>query len=348
MDIPSLRILDANANRATEGLRVVEEYVRFVLDDAALAARYKTLRHQLAAVLATLAPSELWQARETTRDVGTQIQAADEYHRRDVWEVALANQRRAEQSLRSLEEFGKLHSVEFAQAIETMRYEAYTLARLLGGDIWRNEKLAAAKLYLLVDGQASSDDLAAVVTPVLAAGVDIVQLRDKTLKDRELLSRARTLRAITRGKCLFIVNDRPDIAALADADGVHVGQDELTVKDARTIVGVHKLIGVSTHTLAQAEAAVNDGADYLGCGPTFPSHTKQFTDFPGIDFLREVAGKIHLPAFAISGITQQTLPEVLRAGFRRIAVSGAVLNALDPASAASALRAALEAATPSL
>ena len=103
-------------------------------------------------------------------------------------------------------------------------------------------------------------------------------------------------------KTLFIINDRPDLAALARADGVHVGQEELSVKDARSIVGPETLVGVSTHSIEQARQAVLDGANYIGVGPTFPSGTKQFEQFPGVELLRAVAAEIRLPAFAIGGI----------------------------------------------
>src|SRR5690606_15435055 len=130
------------------------------------------------------------------------------------------------------------------------------------------------------------------VEAIVAAGAHVVQLRDKQWSDRELIDRARRLRQITRGRALFIMNDRPDLAVLADADGVHVGQEELSVKDARTIVGPRRLVGVSTHTLAQARQAVLDGASYIGCGPTFPSGTKSFEQLAGLDFLRAVAAEI--------------------------------------------------------
>ncbi len=158
------------------------------------------------------------------------------------------------------------------------------------------------------------------------------------MPDRELVARARLLRQLTRDtETLAIVNDRPDIALLSDADGVHVGQDELTVADSRQIVGPDRLIGVSTHSVAQAKQAVCDGADYLGCGPTFPSPTKQFPDFPGLGFLRAVGPALHVPAFAIGGIHSGNLAQVLDTGFRRIAVGAAVTAASDPAAAARSL-----------
>jgi thiamine-phosphate pyrophosphorylase len=140
---------------------------------------------------------------------------------------------------------------------------------------------------------------------------------------------------------LFIMNDRPDIALLADADGVHVGQDELPVADVRQLVGPDRLIGVSTHSLEQARQAVADGADYIGVGPTFPSTTKQFAGYPGLELVRQVSREVTLPAFAIGGITAENVPQVLAAGCRRIAVSHAILGAADPAQAARQLLACL-------
>jgi thiamine-phosphate pyrophosphorylase len=122
------------------------------------------------------------------------------------------------------------------------------------------------------------------------------------------------------------MNDRPDLAVLARADGVHIGQDELSVHDARQIVGPDQLIGISTHNIEQARQAVLAGANYIGCGPTFPSSTKHFDHFPGLDFLREVAAEISLPAFAIGGVTLGNLPSVRASGFHRVAVSSALTN----------------------
>jgi thiamine-phosphate pyrophosphorylase len=140
----------------------------------------------------------------------------------------------------------------------------------------------------------------------------------------------------------LVVNDRPDIAVLADADGVHVGQDDLSVKDARRIVGPRRLVGRSTHSLDQARQAVLDGADYIGVGPTFPSSTKSFAEFTGVELLRAVAAEIRLPAFAIGGISADNLWQVLETGVGRIAVCGAIASAGDPSAAARELLRRLE------
>jgi thiamine-phosphate pyrophosphorylase len=167
------------------------------------------------------------------------------------------------------------------------------------------------------------------------------------MPERRLLDVARRIREWTRETgALFIMNDRADLAVAADADGVHVGQDELPVKEARAIVGPRRLVGVSTHTLDQARQAVRDGADYLGVGPVFPSATKTFESFAGLELVREVASEITLPWFAIGGITADNIAAVCEAGARRIAVSHAILSAEDPAKAAAELRGGLDGSPP--
>jgi thiamine-phosphate pyrophosphorylase len=342
--LPLLRILDANFNRASEGLRVVEEYARFVLDDAALSGECKALRHELAAAIQTACSADdLSRARDTAGDAGTAVRTQAEYRRADAVDVVLANTKRVEQSLRAIEEYGKVVSPELGEKAEQFRYRVYTLAKTLGVALFRPQMLAAARLYVLIDGGSDLDTFASRAQGLVDAGVDVLQLRDKRLNDRELLARARALRSITRGKTLFIMNDRADLAVLADADGVHVGQEELSVKDARTVLGPRRLVGVSTHSLEQARAAVRDGADYIGCGPTFPSETKSFEHFPGIAFLQEVAAEIRLPAFAIGGITLDNVESVVSAGMTRVAISGALANVSDVGAAVEQWRIATEA-----
>jgi thiamine-phosphate pyrophosphorylase len=163
----------------------------------------------------------------------------------------------------------------------------------------------------------------------------MIQLRDKNLPDKELLAYANALCLRTSDTgVLAIINDRTDIAAAAGADGLHLGQDDLSIAAARAILGPQALIGRSTHSIEQARQAVLEGADYIGVGPTFSSTTKQFDAFTGVELLREVAAEIRLPAFAIGGVSLANLDEVLQAGFSRVAVSGAVVGAVDPAQAA--------------
>jgi thiamine-phosphate pyrophosphorylase len=338
------RILDAAANRAREALRVIEDYVRFVLDDRHLTEVCKQLRHDLTAAVSRMPVESRIAARETQEDVGTGLTAASERRRGDFAGVVRANLARLQESLRSLEEFGKLAEADLGDAFKQIRYRVYTLERAVEITRGSVERLADVRLYVLVDARPTADEFERLVRGLVEAGVGAIQLRDKRLGDRELLGRARLLRALTREtKTLCVVNDRPDLAALAGADGVHVGQEEISVKDARQIVGPEALVGVSTHSIEQARQAVLDGANYIGVGPTFPSETKPFEQFPGIALLRAVAAEIRLPAFAIGGITAENVSEVLATGFSRIAVSGAVASAGDPGQAAKELlRASLQ------
>jgi thiamine-phosphate pyrophosphorylase len=332
------RACDASANRAREALRVVEDYVRFVLDDRHLTECLKQLRHDLTAALAALPRHARLASRETLRDVGVSVTTPSEHQRADGASVLAANFARLSEALRSLEEFGKLLGGDLGVVCESLRYRAYTLERAVGITAASLERLAHARLYVLMEGGGSLDSLAQQVDELAAHGVDIIQLRDKRLADRELLERARVIAARVRDtQTLFIMNDRPDLAVLSGAAGVHVGQEELSVKEARAIVGPDALVGVSTHSLEQARQAVLDGADYLGLGPTFPSGTKQFAHFPGVEFVGAASREIRLPAFAIGGITADNLDQVLAAGGRRIAVSGAVTRAASPGAAAAEL-----------
>jgi thiamine-phosphate pyrophosphorylase len=196
---------------------------------------------------------------------------------------------------------------------------------------------------VLVGGLPTLGDLRWVVEEALAGGAQVIQLREKNLPDREILRRAREVRLATyQAKARFILNDRPDLARLAGADGVHLGQDDMAPRDARRIAGPRALLGVSTHTREQIEQAALDGASYLGVGPVFPSATKAFADLAGLAFVRTAAETASLPWFAIGGITLENLDDVLAAGAERIAVSTAVVRAPSPRQAAAELRARLD------
>jgi thiamine-phosphate pyrophosphorylase len=340
----ALRAFDAAANRAAEGLRVVEDHVRFVLDDRHLTQLAKDLRHELTATIARIPEADRLAARDTAADVGAELSTVAERCRGDAASIAAAACKRAQQALRSLEEHAKLLAPAVAEPLESLRYQAYQLERALGITRESRARLAAARLYVLLAGRGSLAEMSRLAETLVEAGVHVLQLRDKQLNDRDLLARARRLREITADSgTLLVINDRPDVAALVRADGVHVGQDELSVKDVRTLVGARMLVGVSTHSIEQARRAVLEGANYIGVGPTFPSGTKSFDAFPGVEFVRAVAAEIRLPAFAIGGIGVENLAEVLGTGIGRVAVSGAVLSAADPAHAVRQMLDALEA-----
>lgn len=333
-----LRAVDANTNRSMEALRLLEDVARFVLDDAHLTGICKSLRHDLMSVTQPFSDQSLVM-RDTAGDVGCAIQTEQEYQRAELVDLIRANSRRAQQAIRSLEECFKILAPMEAAFAEQFRYRSYTLESALVNTFESRRQLTTSLLYVLIDGCESMQAFSELVGILVGADVDVLQLRDKSLADRDLLERAQYLsKAVRTTKTLAIMNDRPDIAAAAHAHGVHVGQDELSVQQVRTIVGPDLLIGVSTHSIEQARQAIQGGANYIGVGPVFSSPTKEFEKYPGTDLLRQVAAETSHPAFAIGGINAQNLPQVLDTGCKRIAVSSTVTTAQDPAAAVRRLK----------
>jgi thiamine-phosphate pyrophosphorylase len=205
----------------------------------------------------------------------------------------------------------------------------------------RRARLDRARLYVCTGAREARGDLSAFLDAILGAGVDIVQLREKETEGGELLRWSETFRAAAdRHGALFVVNDRADVALAAGADGVHVGQGDLPVSVTRELVGPDVLIGLSTHTVAEREGAEAQ-ADYLCVGPVNATPTKEGRPAAGIGVVESAAEHEARPWFAIGGLDPGTLPDVVRAGARRIVVVRAVTEAPDPGAAVRELLAAL-------
>jgi len=340
------RILDASINRANEGIRTIEEYARFEIESLSHSESFKSMRHELTRLVNEhLSRSVLLSARNTPDDIGTVIRTAAEYERATKTQIVAAAAARIQQSLRVIEEYGKTIDAGFAQSVEQLRYQAYhhcASIEQLAPLPRRQRLLGQAKLYVLMDACENTARFVASIRTLAAAGVDVFQLRDKDANDRTLYERSLVAAKLTfELDRLFIVNDRADIAIAADADGVHVGQDELPAKVARKIVGDSRLLGVSTHAVDEIKQAQIDGANYIGCGPVFGGRTKSFNQYVGTEFLEKAAAMTALPAFAIGGIDATNVDQVLAAGFGRIAVSGALRDVDDPAATATQLKARL-------
>lgn len=201
----------------------------------------------------------------------------------------------------------------------------------------RHERLRAARLYLVCDARPD-----AFLEAALSGGVEIVQLRMKTDDDADVLAAAARYRRICDAHgALLIVNDRPDLALAADADGVHVGQDDTPVHVARAALGPERIVGLSTHSPAQVDAAGRAGVDYIGVGPVNATPTKPGRAAVGLELVRHAAAHCALPFFAIGGIDVAGASAVRAAGAQRIAVVRALTEAADPRAAAAALHAAL-------
>ena len=200
----------------------------------------------------------------------------------------------------------------------------------------RRAALDRARLYLCT---ADRPDLADFVTAVCEAGVDIVQLRDKELADRTLLKRAALAReAAQAAGALFVLNDRADLAVACDADGVHVGQDDIPAAIARRIVGPDALVGLSTHAPEELAASAVEPVDYVSAGPVEPTPTKPGRPGTGLDYIRLAAERSPHPFFVTGGVSPATLPAIAAAGATRFVVVRALTEAADPAAVARELR----------
>lgn len=205
----------------------------------------------------------------------------------------------------------------------------------------RRRRLQAARLYFISDGRPGGRKLGDVLPAVLAAGVDAFQLRDKHAGDKQLIRLGEAARRwCDDAGALFFLNDRADLAVEVDADGVHIGQDDIDVGIARAIVGPDRVVGLSTHTPEQIDAAAMP--DYIGVGPVYETPTKPGRPAAGLDLVRHAAVHARMPFFAIGGIDADRVAAVRAAGAERVAVVRAIADARDPAEAAGELRAALE------
>lgn len=335
------RLVDANANRAAEALRVLEDWHRFSGPPAdRCAGAIKDLRHGFSAAVRGLGISRdaLLSARDAAADAGREggVRAAHA----GAEGLLAANWRRFAEAARSLEEASRLVSVARARAFQRLRFAGYALERRSGLGLSRAARLARTRLYLIATPRPGwgAARLARVVAAALRGGVDLVQLRVKEGADREILALARPLRVLTaRVGIPFIVNDRPDLALLAGSDGVHVGQEDLPVAAARRVLGERAIVGLSTHSAAQARAAERAGADYIGFGPLYATPTKPGRPAIGLSDLGRTTRDLPFPVYAIGGVTAGTAARVRRAGAARISVSSAILDSPDPERAARAV-----------
>ncbi len=333
----SARILDANLNRAREALRVMEDVARFALSDAALASDLKTTRHGLRDIANDVGmdAGAITAWRDTPGDVGTSVTTDSERSRATIRDIAIAAGKRAGEALRVIEECCKLDpESDAAECAKALRYALYDLEKrltlALGTGRARQWRLCVLITESLCNGRAWEH----VALSALRGGADMLQLREKDLESRDLLARATRLVAICREhRAACIINDRPDIAMLARADGVHLGQTDLAAEDVRKLAGFSLLVGVSTTNMLQARNASRDGADICGCGPMFATTTKHKPDLAGAAYLREYLADeqtARIPHLAIGGITPGNIGELIAAGCRGVAVSSAVCGAHDP------------------
>jgi thiamine-phosphate pyrophosphorylase len=332
------RIIDANLNRAGEGLHLLEEIARMVLNDAALTQQLKAIRHEI--LKGDLAFNQrLVQSRDSKSDVGFDIEVGEE-KTRELPIAVVANARRVQEALRILEEMAKVPGTTpelEADKCKQARFALYTIEQELLVRLTRQDKKSRlVGLYAIIDSQfLGKRNHLKVAGELIKGGASVIQLRDKFTPKAELLPIAQKMRKLCADKgVLFIINDHLDIALACGADGLHLGQEDLPLAIARRLLPMDMILGGSVNTVEQAKAAEDDGADYIAVGAMYPTTSKEKPKVVGVGRLKQVRGVVSLPLVAIGGINQDNANEVAANGADAVAVISALLGAKDVAEAA--------------
>jgi thiamine-phosphate pyrophosphorylase len=317
------RILDANLDRAREGLRIIEEWCRLGLNSSQLALQCKQMRQELG----SWHDAKLRRARDTPNDPGTALSHPHEEQRLSLEALLQANLCRVEEALRVLEEYAKLYKPAMAAACKQMRYRTYTLeSQLIASP--RHDALKNSLLYLVT---SPSEYLLETVEAALQGGLTLVQYRCKDADDAIRFSEAQALCQLCHDyDALFLVNDRIDMAIAVNADGVHLGQKDAPIALARQLLGTDRLVGRSTTNPAEMQKAIAEGADYIGVGPIYATPTKEGKTPTGLDYIRYAAQNCSIPWYCIGGIDPKNVHEVIAAGAERIAIVRAIMQAEQP------------------
>jgi thiamine-phosphate pyrophosphorylase len=328
------RILDANINRISEGFRVLEDIARFYHDDINLSESIKKLRHTTRKICARH-NLEFVAQRNSENDIGFDIsRRLDIDSKSNLMDLVTANFKRTQEGIRSIEEIFKvLGDGSLSRQFEKMRYQSYCIEKEFAQSIIITKKMKnlVTDLYCITCQEHSAGrSNIEVARQMISAGIKIIQYRDK---DKSVLDKYREcikIREMTAEKGVtFLVNDHIDIAISVGADGVHLGQDDLPLCKARQLVG-DMIIGISTHSPLQAKEAIAGGADYIGVGPIFKTHTKKDVCDPvGLEYLEYAVSNVKIPFVAIGGIKLHNVEDVKRKGAKCIAMVTEITSAPD-------------------
>ncbi|MCX7710451.1 MAG: thiamine phosphate synthase [Clostridia bacterium] len=327
------RIIDANVNRASEGIRVLEDLARFYYDHKEISEKLKKLRHGIRKGMMSCLPQCIAE-RDSADDVG--VQTSKELKLDDkstLFELITANFKRLQEALRVIEENLKLlGEYEKSKEYEDFRFYSYAVEKefyRLNAIADKRKKLETDLYCLTAEEYSKGRSNLDVVKALIKSGIKIIQYREKDKKLLEKYRECTEIRALTQtAGVTFIVNDDIHIAMLVKADGVHIGQDDLPVEKVRELVGEEMIIGVSTHSPEQAKAAIAAGADYIGVGPVFKTFTKKDVCDPvGLEYLEYAVKNVDIPFVAIGGIKEHNLSEVVSKGAKCIAMVTEIVGA---------------------
>ena len=326
-DLRIYQVIDANLDRAREGLRVLEDWARFGLGENECVKRIKNFRQ----ILGKNHLEVYKQSRNFIEDECKGLTHQEQIKRNSPDQIISSNAGRVQEALRVIEEFSRQHNHELSKIAAEIRYEIYDLEiELLRLSKYKRseEILKENDLYVITD---QKENLLEIIEAILIAGVKIIQYRFKTGTDKDHLQEAIQIKNLCkRYNSLFIVNDRVDIALASNADGVHLGQDDLDLRTSRKLLGYSKLIGISANNEIDISNALKYGCDYIGIGPVFETATKKNKKPLGIEKIKTLTKNINIPWFAIGGIKTNNISYLKSNGIKKVALVSQLMNAKDP------------------
>jgi thiamine-phosphate pyrophosphorylase len=329
------RIIDAEINRVSEGVRVIEDVSRFSLADKDLSCRLRDLRHKTRREISAL-NEKLIQNRNSENDIGLSISRKNMIDNKgNIQDLITANFKRIQEGLRCLEESTKVvNHYKESKVYEQLRFDAYTLEKDFNMEFFKMTRGSQLNtdLYGITGSKFSKGRTnKEVVTAMINANIKIIQYREKEKSLKEKLIECIEIRKLTKdANVTFIVNDDITLAQIVNADGIHLGQDDLPLQKVRGIIGKKMILGLSTHSPEQALNAVKIGADYIGVGPIFKTYTKKDVCAPvGLGYLEWVVENIQLPFVAIGGIKSHNMREVVSRKAKCIAMVTEIVGADD-------------------
>jgi thiamine-phosphate pyrophosphorylase len=331
-------MMDVNFNRAREALRILEDFARFELGDRKTFTLFRKMRHRIASLGKNFF-KEMVDKRNAELDIGIETPL---YPIKNKEDLLVTNFKRLQEALRALEEYFRITKENTSIRLKKLRFQAYVLEKEIIGTISRVKKLKTARLYVILTDATIGRGCEKLARKLAEIGVDMIQLRFENISDSKYIKLARRIAHFLKDTpTLLMINNRIDIALTVEADGVHLGRKDISLKDARKLLGIWKIIGSTTHNFREASRAEREGADYISVGPIFPSQTKPELKPCKISFIKDVVKNIKIPTFAIGGINLKNLKTVFKMGLERIAVSSGIILQNDPCAIAKRFKEAL-------
>ena len=326
-DLRILQIIDANLDRAREGLRVLEDWARFGVGENEFVVKIKNFRQ----ILGKHHLEVYKQSRNYVEDECKGLIHQEQSKRKTPEQIISSNSGRVQEALRVIEEFSRLYNHELSKIASEIRYEIYTLEiDLLSLSKFKKSKelLKENDLYVITN---QKENLLEIIEDLLIAGVKIIQYRFKEGTDKNHLEEAIQIKNLCKKyNSLFIINDRVDIVLASNADGIHLVQDDLDLKTARKLLGYSKIIGISANNEIDISNAIKEGCDYIGIGPVFETSTKKNKKPIGIDKIKALTKDLNIPWFAIGGIKTNNISYLKSNGCKKVALVSKLMNSEDP------------------